>query len=278
MPLRSPSAYLLVSHGSRDPRPKVAVEQLATDLHRVLESIGNTAGHDSQQLRVGEHGADSERTAILLDRLWPTQLNKREPLVGCATLELDSRPLHQQIQLFADRACRIGCGCVQILPLFLLPGAHVREDIPTEVAIAQQTLGQDLDLDLRPFLGSHLGLVSQLRAEMQIAGVTAWIVIAHGSRRPGGNNPVERIATQLGALPAYWSVQPGLEERVQELVRRGHQDIGIVPYFLFSGGITAAIAQTVQQLRQRHPGITLHLTQPLGATPELAQLIVDLTA
>jgi len=52
------------------------------------------------------------------------------------------------------------------VPLFLLPGVHVIEDIPTEVAIAQQALGQEVKIDLRPYLGTHPGLSCLLANQM----------------------------------------------------------------------------------------------------------------
>ncbi|MFM7367619.1 MAG: sirohydrochlorin chelatase, partial [Sphaerospermopsis kisseleviana] len=52
------SAYLLVSHGSRDPRPNIAMQQLA--------------------------------------KLLSLKLPDSEHLVGIATLELNTQPLNQQ--------------------------------------------------------------------------------------------------------------------------------------------------------------------------------------
>jgi sirohydrochlorin ferrochelatase len=93
---------------------------------------------------------------------------------------------------------------------------------------------------------------------------------------PGGNSTVEDIASKLGALTAYWSVKPSLEEQIDSLVRGGQQQIGIVPYFLFNGGITDAIAKNVAQLKQQFPATELHLANPLGASVELADLIGNL--
>jgi len=59
-----------------------------------------------------------------------------------------------------------GYNCFQVVPLFLLLGVHVIEDIPTEVAIAQQALGQEVKIDLRPYLGTHPGLSCLLANQM----------------------------------------------------------------------------------------------------------------
>lgn len=264
-----PSAYLLVSHGSRDQRPQVAMEQLAELLSQLAGSVempSNTNSCQTLNLRsnYGSHLASPS--------------TKRQPVIGTAYLELAPLPLHEQIQEFSDRALAAGCNCIQVIPLFLLPGMHVMEDIPAEVALAQTTLGQKLQIDLRPYLGTHSGLSRLLASQMTAISVDidAWILLAHGSRRPGSKQPIEALASQLGAVPAYWAVSPSLESRLVELVRAGHQQIEIMPYFLFAGGITDAIAQSVEQLQVQFSSVNLHLAAPLGASAELADLIWDL--
>lgn len=256
-----PSAYLLVSHGSRDPRPQVAMEQLSLLLSQSqLPYLAPTkAGVQGGQL-----GCD----------------NSERITVGTAYLELSPTPLHEQITLFADRALKDGYNRVEIVPLFLLSGVHVMEDIPANVAIAQKTLGRSQSLDIRPHLGTHPGLIQLLATEQANTQantlVDGWILLAHGSRRAGAKEPVEAIAQQLGALSAYWAVPPSLESQVDSLVSAGHQQIGIIPYFLFAGGITDAIALSVDQLQEKFPSVRLHLAQPLGASQELADLILNL--
>jgi sirohydrochlorin ferrochelatase len=49
-----------------------------------------------------------------------------------------------------------------------------------------------------------------------------------------------------------------------------------LPYFLFAGGITDAIAQSVSGLQAQFPRLQLKLAEPIGASAQLADLIVDL--
>jgi sirohydrochlorin cobaltochelatase len=230
------SAYLLVTHGSRDLRPERAIAQLASLIRQ-----------------------------------------KSHALIGTAALECMPLPLHEQIRQFSEDALAQGISHIQIVPLFLLPGVHVMEDIPEEVAKAQRLTRAKLTLTSH--LGSHADVKALLARRLSSTRSTAWdarILLSHGSRRLDGNLPVEGLANQLGMLPAYWSVSPGLEVRVQELVQRGFQKIGIVPYFLFSGGITDAIAQSVQHLRVQFPTADLHLAAPLDVSDELADLVMSL--
>lgn len=251
-----PSAYLLVSHGSRDPRQEIAMQQLAKLVNNKLES-------NLQKSIIG--GVVSPPTC---------------ELVGTAYLELKPEPLHEQIKSFSKTALASGYHHIKILPLFLLPGVHVMEDIPGEVALAQHAVGEDVIIELEPYLGSHPG-VEQLLAK-QIAESSknchnqGWILLTHGSRRPGSKKQVEAIAANLGVVVAYWSVAPSLESRVKELVSAGYEKITILPYFLFAGGITDAIARSSQELKLQFPAVRFQLAEPLGASAELADLIWDL--
>ncbi|GCL35592.1 cobalamin (vitamin B12) biosynthesis CbiX protein [Sphaerospermopsis reniformis] len=232
------SAYLLVSHGSRDPRPNIAMQQLA--------------------------------------KLLSLKLPDSEHLVGIATLELNTQPLNQQIQDFAPKALAFGCKCLKIIPLFLLPGVHVMSDIPAEVELAQTALGEKIQIEIKAYVGSHGNLAKLLTSTMATIKAEVSILLAHGSRRSGSQQPVEDIARSLGAVTAYWSVSPSLETKIKELVAAGNQQIAILPYFLFAGAITDAIAESLEKLKLKFPGVKLQLAPPLGVSAELADIIWDL--
>jgi sirohydrochlorin cobaltochelatase len=266
------SAYLLVAHGSRDPRPQIAIEHLAKSVAQRLQV---------QELRsetVAQVGVSSRDPHFMQPPLGQFAALTGPP-VGTAALELAPAPLHQQIQQFADKIFAQGYQHLQILPLFLLPGVHVMEDIPAEVAIARQALSSDLSLEIRPYLGSHPQLAQLLInpvEPIETSATAGKILLAHGSRRLHGNRPVEEIAAQLGAVPAYWSVAPSLDTQVNELIQKGFQQIAILPYFLFEGSITDAIEQTVQHLAQQFPYAQLHLGRAIGPTPQLAEQVIQL--
>ncbi|MDY6937559.1 MAG: sirohydrochlorin chelatase [Cyanobacteriota bacterium] len=255
------TAYLFVTHGSRDPRPDRAVKELARRVRATL-----------------------------------SQKFSAPPLVETAALELQPQPLHEQISEFADRAVGQNIRILRVVPLFLLPGVHVMEDIPEEVELAKRTtekLKINIEISIAPYLGSHPGIVELLTHAMSSANSPdARILLSHGSRRPGGNQPIEAIAEQLHrqsqitqsqitqsqipVLVAYWSVAPALEQRVRQLVEARCARIEILPYFLFSGGITDAIARDVARLARQFPKTSLQLVEPIGVSDALAGILVDL--
>ncbi|AFZ02607.1 sirohydrochlorin chelatase [Calothrix sp. PCC 6303] len=263
------SAYLLVSHGSRDPRPGIAMQQIAKMVSTKIDIPPEDA----------------------------------EKLVATAYLELQPQPLHIQICEFANSVLKLGreqqaasredvilplTGEIsveealanpkvnlKILPLFLLSGVHVMEDIPLELELAEKKLGANIHkIDLLPYLGTYPNF-RELFTNQETPG-DATILMAHGSRRPGFSKDIEIVASRLNATACYWAVPPNLETTVQQLVDTGKRQIKIIPYFLFAGGITDAIANHVEALKLQFPGISLHLAEPLGASEDLANLIWDL--
>jgi sirohydrochlorin cobaltochelatase len=233
------NAYLLVSHGSRDPRPQVSIEQLADRLQLHLET---------------------------------TALGKSPALVCTAQLELAAKPLHLQIDDFARQCLAVGISQIVILPLFLIPGVHVTEDIPAEVILATQKIGDLVKLVVTPFLGADPNFADLFGANRS-ALPSQSIILAHGSRKSGGNAIVEQLAHRLDLTTAYWSVTPSLADTVAQLVATGATEIGIVPYFLFAGGITDAIEKLVLELSTQYPQVQLRLGEPIGNSPELVGTI-----
>jgi sirohydrochlorin ferrochelatase len=197
------------------------------------------------------------------------------PLVEIAYLELAPLSLHQRIEQIAEKRQKLGVERLEILPLFLLPGVHVKEDIPREIEIARRNLKTDMTIALHPYLGSYDGLVDILAQQLESSPADATILLAHGSRRPGGKEFCEAIANRLGAIAAYTLVSPTLEERLTSLTEMGAKKISILPYFLFAGSITDAIAKQVEQLRQAFPHLQLQLGEPLGVTTQLADVILE---
>jgi sirohydrochlorin cobaltochelatase len=246
-------AYLLVSHGSRDSRPQVATNQLAQKITAYLREI---------------------------------TVSDTPILVATAQLELAPTPLHIQIRDFAMQAIDQGVNRMVILPLFLIPGVHAMEDIPAEVALAdreinfisatqiaaaQSHLPQNstkLKLVVLDYLGAHADFAN-LFAQNRDCLPSQSIILAHGSRRTGGNAIVEQLADNLNLTAAYWSVVPSLAEQIAVLITTGATEIGILPYFLFVGSIADAIAKSVAELGQEYPQVRFNLIEPIGDSQAL---------
>ncbi len=240
------SAYLLVTHGSRDSRPGLVMQELVTELQ-----------------------------------------SRGVPCVDVASLELASHPLSEQIQDFAEYAWSLGYKRVVIAPLFLLAGVHLMEDIPMQVEIAQAGLAGKVEIEVKTYLGAYSGVEGFLRRICQRfvddnlypKNISQQLVIllAHGSRRVDGNTAVEALATNLNGLTAYWSLTPNLESRLAKLNQEDTSvaKVVVVPYFLFAGKITDAIAASIDALKLQFPTIKIYQAQPLGVNEGFADLIWD---
>jgi sirohydrochlorin ferrochelatase len=274
--LPSFSTYILVFHGSHDPRSQQAASQL-TDAFRqriqqtdpVIEAIGEAIPADPVLRR-----SFTSTQLVTMSSAVKTGIC----VVQDAYLECHSRPLVEQIDRVLRQSHAIASSITvpcQIIPVFLLAGTHVMVDLPAAIAAVQTSPNQMLTIT--PHLGSHPGLKRLLNECLSPLPMEAWILLAHGSRRSSANQAIEQLALDLGTVTAYWSTAPSLETRIHELAASGLRKIGILPYFLFSGAITDAIAQGVAQLRLTFPNLTLTLAQPLDVKiPELADLLVDL--
>jgi sirohydrochlorin ferrochelatase len=197
------------------------------------------------------------------------------PLVGTATLELNAKPLAQQIVEFAQQALLQGVRQLVVIPLFLLEGIHVKEDLPEELTTAKAQLPSRIRLQCLPYLGGQERFKQYVRDRLMKTTAEGCILLAHGSRRPAGNRLIQQLGTELAADVAFWKVAPDLETQVYDVMRRGHQRIAIAPYFLFPGSITDAITHRTEELAERFPKLSLRLLSPLGTSADLGKAIGD---
>ncbi len=228
-------AYILVVHGSRNPCYRQQLHQLE---HLIIEKL------NSQGFSV--------------------------PIIT-TYLELGDQPLSVKIANFARKYAKKGYQTLKILPLFLLSGTHVLEDIPEEIEISRSF--SPIRLELMSHLGQSEHLTTLLQYKYQQQPTTHRILLTHGTRIPQGNKESEEIAQKLKAETAYWSIPPNLATIIDKLPNSPSESIAILPYFLFSGKITEAIAQEIELL-QKNTNSKLNFIPPLGVTPELVEVIV----
>ncbi len=215
-------------------------------------------------------------TSVLIRPRLEKSTVSSDVIVGTACLELAVRPLGEQIYEFGRRLKAAGVEELKLLPVFLMSGVHVMEDIPKEVEAAEDMLKGSLRLTLCPHLGSHENISRVLENRLTSVEAEGSLLVAHGSRRKKGNKVIQGLAKQINTKVAYWATPPDIESQVIELMQQGCQRLTILPYFLFSGGITDAIAHRTEELAERFPKVQFRLLPTLGATHEVADLVVDL--
>lgn len=283
------TAYLLVSHGSRDVRQAQEMSRLANMfrkrlLHKICsDSYDIDTESFNRSITAIEKGKPT-RVSLMEKRalshigrdFYPAVQSNHILSVETAYLELAPQPLHERICQIGYELISAGIRKLVVVPVFLMAGTHVMEDIPDEVSTAQTRLGDALTVHICSHLGSHPKMASVLKQRLSSLTTGAALLVAHGSRRQRGNKAIQQLAQQLDAPVAYWAVPPDIESQVILLMQQGYQGITIMPYFLFAGGITDAIAHRTEELAERFPKITFRLLPTLGATEEIADLVVDL--
>jgi len=308
-PVVASAAYLLISHGSRDPRPQAAMYRLAGLVRERLERSHLQDSPDTarqqrvqgssrsnprylgpgytEQINLSDQQQISQQTSLLtkpcpqavesgLSEVSNSEIPDSEIIVETACLELAALPLNEQIYEMGCRLAVAGVEELKLLPMFLMAGVHVMEDIPAEIAAARKRLDGAIRLTSCPHLGSHPKIAMVLAKRLESVPTEGSLLVAHGSRRPKGNRKIQVLARNLETTVAYWSVPPDIETQAIELMQQGCQGLAILPYFLFAGGITDAIAHRTEELAERFPKVKFRLLPTLGATAEVADLVVDL--
>lgn len=112
----------------------------------------------------------------------------------------------------------------------------------------------------------------------------AFIVFAHGSSIESANEAV-RVVTKRAAQRGSWRVfetafleggKPELGTAIDTLASRGETKFVIVPYFLTLGlHLQRDLPKLIEEVRARHAGIAIEVTQPLDGHPAMVEALVD---
>lgn len=269
--MTSSCAYFLVFHGSRDCRTQTA----ALKLKNLLIAKYQYNHILTQDNCLGKSSLNFE-PKLLIKPTEPTISDlPRTPLIEIAALELADKSLSQSLIDFAQQANLQGFKRIKIIPLFLAPGSHVQSDIPAEIALAIKQFDNQVSIELSPYLGKYSGIIALLTNQFDELSSKTRILIAHGSKLLAAEEYYQNLSKQLQAEVAYWSTFPKFTQEIKAQILSGSQKIAILPYFLFPGKITEAIATKIDELQQEYPHVELLLGKPLGATPALAELIAQ---
>ncbi len=112
----------------------------------------------------------------------------------------------------------------------------------------------------------------------------AIILVDHGSRRPEANAQLEELANLLVERRPGWSIRcahleicaPHVADVVDGCVRDGARTIFLHPFFLLPGRHARDdLPRMAADARDRHPGITIHVTETVGLDPKLVEIVLD---
>ncbi len=221
-------AYFLVSHGSSSPRSLLAVQEVRDVLREMRPQV----------------------------------------LIECGCLEGQAQSLTAQCRVFLGVAQQQGCVEVQVIPLFLLAGSHVLQDIPTAIA----EVAAVIPITITDYFGNLPSIPDYLEQKFRHAELDNWgtarLLIWHGSKQALAMQRIKQIAHRLSARIANWSDPPSITEQIAQILAEGTQRIYALPYFLFAGKTTDAIAAILQSYSDQ----VISLTLPFSAQ-EIAEIL-----
>lgn len=119
---------------------------------------------------------------------------------------------------------------------------------------------------------------------MTAASRSAIVLFAHGARDPGWAAPFRRIVAHLQSadpglrveLAFLELMQPALAEAVARIAAEGFERLTLVPLFLAQGGhLKQDLPRLLDDIRGRHPGVRIDVTQAIGDSAELTAAIGD---
>jgi sirohydrochlorin cobaltochelatase len=194
------------------------------------------------------HGSRNQRSLEQLNRLVAlAQTTFPDYLIGGGCLEGLPVSLADQLIQFSNSVVASEYDQIKVIPIFLLPGVHVRQDLPAQIKLAQESSDR-FQFQLTDYLGNHPNIPETLA--QKFLGLPNRILISHGSKLTGGNAQIEQLANQVQAVTAYWSIEPSLTSQIDNLLAQGLDQVSVMPYFLFPGGITEAIATQISGYKQ----------------------------
>ena len=205
------------------------------------------------------------------------------PVAG-GFIELSPPPLHEAVtRLVSGGHQRLG-----VVPLVLVAAGHAKGDVP---AALTREAGRHPGLSYRygrP-LGPHPALLRLLDERLDAVlpradrPATTVVLVGRGSSDPDANAEHAKVARLYwegsglaGVEPAFVSLaEPGVPAALDRAGRLGAERVVVLPYFLFAGVLPARVASQAGAWAADHAAVDVRCAQVLGATPALADLVIE---
>jgi sirohydrochlorin ferrochelatase len=111
----------------------------------------------------------------------------------------------------------------------------------------------------------------------------ALVLLDHGSRRSQADRYLQALASELRTRREDLAVHvahleiaaPGLADVLAECAAAGVQHVAVYPFFLAPGNhLEQDVPEQIARARAAHPQLRIELLAPLGASSELAGLVL----
>lgn len=203
-------------------------------------------------------------------------------------LELAQPSIEEGIRLCVEAGARR----IAVLPLFLGPAGHQKNDVPVLLAQARAQY-PDIELCYGTPIGAQYQLVrvlEQRAAEVLArstsrtsASDTALLLAARGSSDPDSNSEVFKLARLLYEGRDYSTVEaafqkvspPNIAQGIERCIRLGARRVVVLPYLLFTGFVLHDIEQQAQAAQVAHPNVEILMGAHLFPHAELTEAVAQ---
>jgi sirohydrochlorin cobaltochelatase len=226
-----------------------------------------------------EDGAEAFRSFVegLRDRLPDTP-------VGGGFIELSPPPLADAVSELVEA----GAKRFAAVPLVLVSAGHAKGDIPAALVRERERHPGTSFTYGRP-LGPHPTLLTILERRLdevlprELAADTTVLLVGRGSTDPDANAEVVKVARLLwegrglaGVETAFVSLAaPDVPTGLERCRLLGAKRIVVLPYFLFTGILPVRVEQQAAEWAKAHPEVDVRQAAVMGATEELADLVIE---
>lgn len=177
-----------------------------------------------------------------------------------------------------------------VVPLLLNTGGHIQRDIPGAVEEGRDGHRVSCAGPLLPDPRVRAVLERRIAEALAPAGGDAWraqdtsvIVVGRGALVTDANANHYRLSREVWeemdlaqALPAFIQVnRPSVPESLTMAAASGATRIIVAANFLFRGRLHTWLGEQVTAWCQSHPGVEVRIADVLGATDEIAAVVVD---
>jgi sirohydrochlorin cobaltochelatase len=199
-------------------------------------------------------------------------------------LELAPPPLSDSVaELVAG-----GARHISVVPLVLVAAGHAKGDVPAALE-RERRRHPGLTFSYGRPLGPHPALLAAMESRVdavldrELRSETMLLVVGRGTTDPDANAELAKVARLLEEGRGFAGVEygfislasPGVPAALEKCRRLDARRIVVVPYFLFAGVLPDRVVAQTQEFAAEHPEIDVRNAGLLGATTELAELVLE---
>lgn len=163
-----------------------------------------------------------------------------------------------------NQCVKKGATEITLIPVFLLPGVHVIDDIPNEVKKASRKF-PGLTIHISAPLGAGDQLITDTEQRIMSKRINtkqkeAVLLVSHGSSYAEASDTFRyfggELEDRLVELPVFESYlnsnEPKFEFKLEQLLSSGFEVIYLVPHFFSIGFFPEKIKQTADVIQQKY--------------------------